>query len=139
MGPDCFTPFDWRRSYLLPAGAHANIPLRGSIGMLGAHNAARGLLVETCRHAGARPVGLYYAETVLGDGTIVVDVTAIARLRAGTTFTVHTRTRHHRHGDAQDGDWSISIDDSRHPDEDRRWPPSPPMQGWIVSRLVAHG
>lgn len=28
-------------------------PLRGSVGMLGAHNVARGLLVETCRYTGA--------------------------------------------------------------------------------------
>lgn len=78
--------------------------------MLGAHNAARGLLVETCRRTGARPTGLHYAETVLGDGAIVVDVTATAHLPTGEPLTALTRTRHRRHDDARDGDWSISVD-----------------------------
>jgi hypothetical protein len=55
MPVDCFAPHDWSRSYVLPADVEANIPLRGSVGMLGAHNAARGILVETCRRTGARP------------------------------------------------------------------------------------
>ena len=77
MSRDCFTPYDWSRSYLLPADVASNIELRGSVGMVGAHNAARGLLVETCRHTGAHPTGLRYAETVLGDGAIIVVVAAV--------------------------------------------------------------
>lgn len=137
MPSSCFTPYDWSRSYLLPAAVHSNIPLCGSVGMLGAHNAARGLLVETCRHTGAHPTGLRYDETVLGDGAIiVVEVTATAHLPNCEPFTVRTRTRHRRHGDARNGDWSISVDGVACPGEDRRRPPSPPMQGWIVHRLV---
>ncbi|MHA6783984.1 hypothetical protein ACVGOW_23765 [Pseudonocardia saturnea] len=137
MPSDCFTRYDWSRSYLLPADAASNIPLRCSVGMLGAHNAARGLLVETCRHTGAYPTGLHYAETVLDSGAIiVVDVTATAHLPNGEPLSVRTRTRHRRHGDARDGDWSISIAGVACPGEDRRRPPSPPMQGWIVHRLV---
>ncbi|QJY47922.1 hypothetical protein [Pseudonocardia broussonetiae] len=137
MPVDHFTLYDWSRSYVLPAEVRSNIPLRGSVGMLGAHNTARGLLVETCRHTGAHPTGLHYAETVLGDRAIVVvDITATAHLPTGDPLTVHTRTRHHRHDDARDGDWSISIDDISHPGRDRARPPSPPMQGWIVHRLL---
>lgn len=137
MPVDCLAPHDWSRSYVLPTDVEANIPLRGSVGMLGAHNAARGILVETCRRTGARPAGLHYAETVLDtDSVVLVDVTATAHLRSGETLTVHTRTRHSRHNDARDGDWSISIEGAAHPGEDRRLPPSPPMQGWIVHRLL---
>ncbi len=137
MSLDCFTPYDWSRSYLLPADVASNIPLRGSVGMLGAHNAARGLLIETCRHTGAYPIGLHYAETVLDDDAIiVVDVTATAQLPTGAPLTVHTRTKHRCHNDARDDDWSISVDGVAHPDGNRKRPPSPPMQGWIVHRLV---
>ncbi|MBW0115708.1 hypothetical protein [Pseudonocardia abyssalis] len=136
-GPGCFTPYDWSRSYLLRPEVRSNIPLRGSVGMLGAHNVARGLLVETCRHTGAHPTCLHYAETVLGDGAIiVVDVTATAHLPTNEPLTVHTRAQHRRHDDARDGDWSISIDGVVYTGEDRRRPPSPPVQGWIVHRLV---
>ncbi|GAA3229231.1 hypothetical protein GCM10017691_21130 [Pseudonocardia petroleophila] len=137
MPSDCFTPYDWSRSFLLPAHVHSNIALRGDVGMLGAHNVARGLLVETCRHSGAHPAGLHYAETVLDGGAIViVDVTATAHLPIGELLTVHTSARHRRHGDARDGDWSISVDGVAYPNDDHRCPPSPPMQGWIVHRLA---
>jgi hypothetical protein len=137
MPSDCFTPYDWSRSYLLHADVHSNIPQRGSIGMLGAHNAARGLLVETCRHTGAHPTALHYTETVPDDGAlIVIDVTVTVHLLIGEALTVHTRTRHRRHDNAREGDWSISLNGVAYPDEDRRRPPSPPMQGWIVHRLV---
>lgn len=136
-GLDCFTPYDGSRGYRLPADVHSNIPLHGSIGILGAHNAARGLLVETCRHTGAHPTGLHYAETVLdGGATIVVDVTATAHLPTGEPLTVHTRTRHRRHDDARDGDWSISVDGVACSGANRRRPPSWPMQGCIVHRLM---
>lgn len=136
MPVDCFTPYDWSRSYVLPADVEANIPLGGSIGMLGAHNVARGLLVETCRYTRARPTGLRYEERALLDGAIVLDVAATLDLPGGEALTVHTRTLIRRHGDAQMGDWSITINGFRHPDQERRCPPSPPVQGWTVSHLV---
>ncbi|MDN5932476.1 MAG: hypothetical protein L0I24_15655 [Pseudonocardia sp.] len=137
MSRDCFTPYDWSRSFLLFADVASNIELRGSVGMFGAHNAARGLLVEICRHTGARPTGLHFVETVLGDGAIiVVDVTATAHLPNGEALCVRTCTRHRRHEDARNGDWSVSVDGVAYPGEDRRRSPSPPMQGWIVHRLV---
>lgn len=138
MSRDCFTPYDWSRSFLLPADMASNIPLRGAVGMLGAHNAARGLLVEICRHTGAHPTFLHYAETVLDHGAIiVVDVSATAHLPNGEPLCVKTRTLHRRHDDdARNGDWSISVDGVAYPGEDRRRSPSPPMQSWIVHRLV---
>jgi hypothetical protein len=63
MSPDCFTTYHWSRSYLLPDHVLSNIPRRGNVGMLGAHNVARGLLVEICRHLPhSIPVALTYRE-----------------------------------------------------------------------------
>jgi hypothetical protein len=62
MSPDCVDPWDWSRSYLLPENVRSNIPLRGSVGSLGAHNAARGLVVEICHATAAVPVALHYTE-----------------------------------------------------------------------------
>jgi len=102
MSLDYFTPYGWSRSYLLPAAAASNIELRGSVGMLGAHDAARGLLVEICRHTGAHPAGLHYEESVRRDGAIIdIDVVAIAHLPHGELLAVQTRTRHRRHDDAR--------------------------------------
>ncbi|MGH3798130.1 MAG: hypothetical protein ACRDSP_25040 [Pseudonocardiaceae bacterium] len=62
--PDCYSVYDWSRSYLLPDHVVTNIPLRGSDGEPGAYNNARGLLVEVCLATGARPVALHYTETL---------------------------------------------------------------------------
>ncbi|MBW0109976.1 hypothetical protein I4I84_14720 [Pseudonocardia sp. KRD-182] len=97
MFPRCFTGHDWCRSYVLPDWVVTAIPRTGSVGMLGAHNAARGLLVEICRHAGAIPVALVYGETDLPDGAIVVGVTANAYHPDRTTVRVTTATRSLRH------------------------------------------
>lgn len=86
MFPYSFTRHDWCRSYVLPDHVTATIPRTGSVGMLGAHNAARGLLVEICRHTDMAPVGLDYRETVLADGDILIDITVTARRPDGTTW-----------------------------------------------------
>jgi hypothetical protein len=49
MGRNQINAYDNARSWILPDHVCSNIPLRGSEGMLGAHNAARGLLVEIFR------------------------------------------------------------------------------------------
>lgn len=132
-----FTPYDWSRSYLLPDHVTSSIPLRGSIGMLGAHNQARGLLVETCRYlADAIPVALHYRETVEEGGDIVVSITVTVRRSTGLLLTVDTRTRHRQHADECAGDWTLCIDDVPHPAENRARPPSPPVQGYLVTRLA---
>lgn len=133
MFPQCFTRYDWCRSYVLPADVTASIPLTGSVGMYGAHNAARGLLVEICRYTGANPVALDYRETELPDGDIVVDVTATARRTGGTTLVVATASRARRRPPDRVGDWTLTIDGVRQVEQDRVWPPSPPMQGYVVA------
>lgn len=133
MPIDYITIHDWSRSYVLPEHVSANIPLRGSIGGLGAHHYARALLVEVCRYTRATPLALHYAEAeVPGDGQLLV-ITATATRLSGSTLTVTTRTRNRR-TDNCDGDWSIVINGVSWSREDRRYPPSPPLQGFIVSR-----
>lgn len=148
MSPDCFTPYDWSRSYLLPDRVISNIPRRGSIGMLGAHNVARGLLIEICCYlVESVPLALHYQESETDDD-IVLTMTATVRRVTGAltmtasvrrvtgTLTVATCTRQRRWVDPQVGDWSLHIDGIHRHDEDRAWPPSPPVQGLLVSRLV---
>ncbi|MGH3904163.1 MAG: hypothetical protein ACRDTE_08240 [Pseudonocardiaceae bacterium] len=76
--PDCYSAYDWSRSYLLPGHVTANIPRRGGEGEPGAYNNARGLLVEICRATGAHPVALHYADTFSSD-TGLTRTTALAR------------------------------------------------------------
>ncbi|MBW0115667.1 hypothetical protein [Pseudonocardia abyssalis] len=136
MFPQCFTRYDWCRSYVLPAHVLTTIPRTGSVGMLGAHNAARGLLVEICRHADATPVALDYRETVLPDGDIAIAVTATARHADGTPLVVATTARARRCPPDRVGDWTLRIDGVHQVEQDRTWPPSPPMQGHMVARLA---
>ena len=91
MSPDCFTHYDWSRSYLLPDHVISHIPHRGSVGMLGAYNVARGLLVEICRHlVGSIPVAVHYREREEPGGDIVLTMTATLRCRTGAVVTVET-------------------------------------------------
>ncbi|MHA6783199.1 hypothetical protein ACVGOW_19695 [Pseudonocardia saturnea] len=136
MFPQRFSRNDWCRSYVLPVHVTTTIPLTGSVGMLGAHNAARGLLVEICRHTGAAPVALHYRETVLPDGDITVDITATARHPDATPLVVATTTRARRCPPDRVGDWTLRIDGVHQVEEDRVWPPSPPMQGHMVACLA---
>lgn len=136
MSPHNFTRYDWCRSYVLPDHVTATIPRTGSVGMPSAHNAARGLLVEICRHTDAAPVGLDYSETVLTDGDILIDITATARRRDGTTFVVGTATRARRRPPDRVGDWTLTIDGVAQAEQDRSRPPSPPMQGHMVACLT---
>lgn len=151
MSPSCVNPWDWSRSYLLPGHVRTNIPRRGAIGSYGAHNAARGLLVEICRATGARPVALAYADAEVRDGphpgleresgdredlVVIVVVTATVALpgnRPGRDLVVTTRRRQHRWDD-RDDDWTIAINGTVLDAEARRYPPSPPFQGLIVAR-----
>jgi hypothetical protein len=128
MSPDCFTPYDWSRSYLLPDHVISNIPRRGSVGMLGAHNVARGLLVETCRYlTGSVPLALHYQEREEPGDDVVLTMTATVRRRTAALLAVETCIRHRRWADLRVGDWSLRIDGVYRPDEDRAWPPSPPQ------------
>lgn len=138
MFPRYFTHHDWSRSYVLPDHVTTTIPHGGSVGMLGAHNAARGLLVEICRHTGSAPVALDYGETVLDGGDIVLDVTVTARRPDGTMLVVATVTRARYRPPDRVGDWALVINGVAQVEQDRVWPPSPPMQGHMVACLAPH-
>ena len=128
MFPQCFTRYDWSRSYVLPDHVTTTIPRGGSVGMLGAHNAARGLLVEICRHTGAAPVALDYRET---------PAPAPPRRPDATMLGVATTTRARRHPPDRVGDWTMTINGRAQVELDRVWPPSPPMQGLMVACLAS--
>ena len=164
MSPSCIEPWDWSRSYLLPDTVQTNIPRRGFVGSCGAHNAARGLLVEICRATGAAPVALDYTDVEVRDEigdqqrcgrkreltgpcgvrderVVIVVVTATAALPAvrpgGDLLVVTTRRRQHRWDD-RDDDWTIALNGTVLDAEARRYPPSPPFQGLLVAWHLQH-
>ncbi|WP_372667957.1 hypothetical protein [Amycolatopsis kentuckyensis] len=89
-----FTPYDWSRSYLLPESVTCNIPRRGGVGGYGAHDVARGVLVELCRALPATPVSLLYDEPVQRrDWTrTAIRITAHARCTDGRDVRVIYRS-----------------------------------------------
>ncbi|MFF1612258.1 hypothetical protein ACFVYA_31130 [Amycolatopsis sp. NPDC058278] len=105
-----FTPYDWSRSYLLPESVACNIPHRGGIGGYGAHNVARGVLVELCRALPAAPVSLLYDEPVqCRDRTrTAIRITARARTATGTDVIVIYRSER---SDAEPWPefWSVAV------------------------------
>ena len=133
MGRNQINADDNARSWILPDHVCSNIPLRGSEGMLGAHNAARGLLVEICRHTGAVPLCLHYHEASHRRGWLIV-VTALAET-AGNFLLVTTRSFRDWHRAGDDG-WRICINGQDLSDEDRNLAPSVPMQAAIVDRWL---
>jgi hypothetical protein len=137
MPRDLVDPWDCSQSYVLPEHVRANIPLRGSLGSLGAHNVARGLLVEICRATAATPAALHYAEAepfeeATGIRAVLVTITATATLLDGTSVVVTTRNRQHPYDD-RDDDWTIQLDGTPLTGESRRYPPSPRFQGRLVA------
>jgi hypothetical protein len=56
------TPYDACRSYLLPDNVKTNIPRRGYPGSYGAHDWARGHLVELHQRLGGTALSLHYRE-----------------------------------------------------------------------------
>jgi hypothetical protein len=135
---DRIDPWDFNRCYVLPAGVLTNnIPPHRTPGSLGAHEAARGLLVEVCRHTGARPNAVFHTAEEVREPhtwgtTIVQTIIALATLRDGTGLCVASRHRQHRHID-RDDDWTMRLDDVVLHAEARRYPPSPPYQGRLVA------
>lgn len=137
MFRDAIDPWDWSRSYVLPDHVQTTIPRCGSIGSYGAHNAARGLLVEICYATAATPIALQYTETEIREPdtathAIIVVVTATAELPDGAIVSATTRSRQHPRLD-RDDDWTLQLNGVALDAEDRRYPPSPPFQGRIVA------
>ncbi|MGH3534867.1 MAG: hypothetical protein ACRDQG_09165 [Pseudonocardiaceae bacterium] len=134
--PDCYSVYDWSRSYLLPDHVVTNIPLRGSDGEPGAYNNARGLLVEVCLATGARPVALHYTETISPPDGGLTRITAVAGLpERARPLLVFTCCRYPLRGQGPEA-WSICLDHAHLATEDRRFPPSPPWQAGIIARRL---
>ncbi len=137
---DCITIWDWSRSYVLPEHVCCNIPRSGSVGMYGAHNWARGLLVELCRYLPADPVALHYTCVELDARHGVQTVTASVTRHDGRPLQVQVRLHGHYDGrgdhEDRDDDWALSIDGVAFPAESRRYPPSLPFQGHLVRYLT---
>ncbi|WP_214406334.1 hypothetical protein [Pseudonocardia lacus] len=121
---------DYRRSHLLPDDVVCNIPRRSFPGEYGAWNIARGLLVETCRVIGARPLALHQTDDVDSspDAISTSITTARFRMRTGREAEfIATR----RSGVATDrlDSWTISVNGRSLPHESRLNPPSPWSSG----------
>ncbi len=127
----CVDPWDWCVSYLLPSSCVTNIPGRGP--GCGAHDHARGLLVELVRRLDASAVSLHYFErtypiwgfddcrTVV---TAVVDAPRFGRVRV-TTFARYCR----RSGTES---WAVFVNGHHLNTEDRRHPPSQRFTAFLV-------
>lgn len=119
MLPQCFTRYDWCRSYVLSTHVRTAIPRTGSVGMLGAHNAARGLLVEFA-DTPVRP-GSYWttARPRSRIGDVAVEVTATARHPDGAHLVVATTALTRRRPPDRVGDWTLRIDGVHQVEQDR--------------------
>jgi hypothetical protein len=53
-----------------------------------------------------------------------------------TGYTVHLTLPARRCPPDRVGDWTLRIDGVHQVEQDRTWPPSPPMQGHMVARLA---
>lgn len=136
--PQCFHYWDWSVSYLLPDECVTNIPRRGP--GLGAHNSARGFLVELVRRLQAEPLLLHYTEHARPAWrpdyqrvlvTAVVDSPRFGRVRA-------TSISSYRHASDTES-WAVLVNGRVLTDEIRRYPPSPPYTAFLIDRaLRAH-
>lgn len=111
---------DYLRSYLLPDNVETNIPHRGCLGGYGAHNWARGHLVELHRRLGGVPLSLHFRELLVRptrDPALVgerclegmgVEATACLRDPRGQLITVVSRAESAPYGPRGDH-WEVTI------------------------------
>lgn len=144
------TPYDWSRSYLLPEQVATNIPRSGSLGGYGAHNWARGHLIELCRRLGGTPISVYYLEMLTRHPSedpkrvpahlpVGGEVTASLRDSNGQLITVVSRVEGAEHGPRGDY-WEVAVNGEIPADEDPRlsgqsaYPPSLPFLAFLVQQ-----
>ena len=135
--PRCFDYCDWSRSYLLPGGVATNIPRRGP--GPGAHDHARGLLVELVLRLGATPVSLHYSETAQPRWAYDYSrtaVTAVLDAPGHGPVRVTTFARYWRVATVPET-WEIFLNGRHLADEDRRHPPSQRYTAFIVARALS--
>ncbi|HET6285734.1 MAG TPA: hypothetical protein VFG15_03150 [Amycolatopsis sp.] len=145
-----FTPYDWSRSYLLPEQVATNIPRRGSLAGYGAHDWARGHLVELLWRLGGAPVSLHYRELLTRHPSedpervpahlpLGGEVTACLRDPEGLPVTVVTRTESGSYA-TQGAYWEVTVNGETPADEDPRlngrhaYPPSLPFLAFLVQQ-----
>ncbi len=149
-GPRWITPYDASRSYLLPGDIESNIPRRGYPGSFGAHDWARGHLVELYSRLGGTPLSLYYREllarhphdnpeTTPEHLPVGNEVTARLRDRADRLVTVITRFEYAPDGPRGDY-WQVEVNgeipdggDNPALDGKHTHPPSLPFLAHLVA------
>lgn len=151
--PRWITPYDARRSYLLPGTVETNIGHRGDAAECGAHNWARGHLVELYRVLGGVPLSVHYRELLArhpddhGAGPEVLPVGAEVTARlgddAGQVIEVVSRTECAPYGPRGDY-WQLTVDGEVPQHEDprlsgvHRYPPSLPFLALMVQLHLRH-
>lgn len=149
------TPDDFCRSYLLPDDVETNIPRRGCLGGYGAHNWARGHLIELHRRLGGTPLSLHYRELLIrpphdpalaGERVLEcmgVEATARLRDRSGRELTVVSRAESAPDGPRGDY-WQITVNGEIPTGADdpglngvHTYPPSLPFMAGLVDLYLA--
>lgn len=143
------TPYDASRCYLLPDEVETNIPRRGYLGSYGAHEWARGHLVELLWRLGGVPLSLHYRELATRqpheDPELVpehlfvgLEVTARLRDRDGQLITVVSRKEQAPYGPRGDY-WQVTVNgeiptyaDDPHVHGVHAYPPSLPYLAFLV-------
>ncbi|WP_103382123.1 hypothetical protein [Pseudonocardia dioxanivorans] len=151
---NAFDQFDYRRSYMLPTHVVANIPRdRSHPYGYGAHEYARGLLVEAARFLDAHPVGLHYRDheqacadrpqmcpyiepcpthrCVLAEVDLALTLPAGDRVQVGVSWWNSWYDASGRHQG-----WRLAIDGVPVPDEDRTNAPSALYTGALLRRQL---
>lgn len=142
--------FDYCRSYVLPGAVVTNIPRdRSQLGSYGAHEYARGLLIETAQQLGARPDQLYYTDDestcaerwdICRDpggcaaGPITLSVVALQLAVPLDTIRVTVMWFRSLDDGGRHEGWRLSLDGWPVPEQDRTYPPSPRATGALVAR-----
>lgn len=145
--PRWITPYDASRSYVLREEVETNIPRRGHPGSYGAHNWARGHLVELYIFLGGTPLSVHYREllargphedhTVPEHLPVGCEVTARLRTDDGQVLTVVSRAESAPYGPRGDY-WQLTVDGEIPIDDDPRlsgvgtYPPSLPFLAVLV-------
>lgn len=148
--PRWITPYDASRSYVLPDDVGTNIPSRGYVGSLGAHDWARGHLVELCQRLSGAPVSVHYRElltchphedpdTTPAHLPVGNEVTAVLRDHDGQLVTVVTRDESAPYGPRGDY-WQVTVNGEIPTDADdpalrgvHAYPPSLPFLAHLVA------
>ncbi|SDD56058.1 hypothetical protein [Actinokineospora iranica] len=128
------TTYDHQRSYILPTTVDTNIPPAGSLGGFGAHDWARGHLVELHQRLGGTPVSLHYQELDSGNpvrNPVGQEVTVTLRDERGDVVTVVSRTENWPFGPRGDH-WELAVDGVRPRGGLHTYPPTLPYLAFLV-------